>query len=171
MKTSAIRVLIIASSLNPDSRSQILAREIQKRLSILKVETDFIDLRNSPLPLAGSDESWSNSNVRIFKEQTQKATHILFAVPVYNYDVNAAAKNFVELIGSDGFEDKTVGFVCSAGGKSSYMSVMSFANSLMLDFRCWIVPRFIYVDHDFDLEKLDAKLDERINGLISDMIS
>lgn len=24
------------------------------------------------------------------------------------------------------------------------MSLMGFANSLMLDFRCWVVPRFVY---------------------------
>ena len=27
---------------------------------------------------------------------------------------------------------------------SSYMSVMAYANSLMLDFRCVIIPRFVY---------------------------
>ena len=39
---------------------------------------------------------------------------------------------------------KVVGFLCAAGGRGSYMSVMSLANSLMLDFRCLIVPRFVY---------------------------
>ena len=32
----------------------------------------------------------------------------------------------------------------AAGGDSSYMSIMALANSLMLDFRCVIVPRFVY---------------------------
>jgi FMN reductase len=34
--------------------------------------------------------------------------------------------------------------MCSAGGSASYMSIMSLANSLMLDFRCLIMPRFVY---------------------------
>jgi FMN reductase len=38
--------------------------------------------------------------------------------------------------------NKVVGFLCAAGGKSSYMSVMRLANSLMLDFRCLIIPHF-----------------------------
>ncbi len=66
-------------------------------------------------------------------------------MPVYNYDVNAVAKNFIELMGEDALGNKTVGFMLSAGGGGSYMAVMPFANSLMLDFRCWIVPRFLYV--------------------------
>ncbi|MDP6500219.1 MAG: hypothetical protein QF847_03295 [Candidatus Marinimicrobia bacterium] len=61
---------------------------------------------------------------------------------MYNYDVNAAAKNLLELTGS-GWNEKTVGFICNAGGDKSYMSVMSFANSLMLDHRCKIIPCFV----------------------------
>jgi FMN reductase len=69
----------------------------------------------------------------------------LLAVPIYNFDCGAAAKNLIELTGRS-WEDKTVGFLCAAGGRSSYMSIMSVANSLMLDFRCLIIPRFVYAD-------------------------
>ena len=55
----------------------------------------------------------------------------------------AAVKNLIELTG-DAWENKVVGFLCAAGGMNSYMSVMSLANSLMLDFRSLIVPRFVY---------------------------
>ena len=41
-----------------------------------------------------------------------------------------------------------VGFLCAAGGLGSYMSIMSLANSLMLDFRTVIVPRFVYATGD-----------------------
>ena len=62
-----------------------------------------------------------------------------------------------------------VGFLCAAGGASSYMSVMSLANSLMLDFRCLVIPRFVYVTGgEFREEELiseDAK--ERIRDLAS----
>ena len=61
------------------------------------------------------------------------------------YDLNAAAKNFIELTGR-AWTNKVVGFICAAGGKGSYMSVTSFMNSLMLDFRCIIIPRFVYTD-------------------------
>jgi len=41
-----------------------------------------------------------------------------------------------------------VGFLCAAGGNSSYMAVMAYANSLMLDFRTVIIPRFVYATGD-----------------------
>lgn len=48
---------------------------------------------------------------------------VLLAVPIYNYDGNAAAKDLIELTGGT-WEDKIAGFACAAGGASSYMSIM-----------------------------------------------
>jgi FMN reductase len=96
---------------------------------------------------------------------------ILLSSPVYNYDLNAAAKNLIELTGS-AWKDKVVGFLCSAGGRSSYMSPMSMANSLMLDFRCVIVPRFVYATgEDFrDAGDLSDTIQERIGQLCAEAV-
>ena len=51
------------------------------------------------------------------------------------------------------------------------MSAMSFANSLMLDFRCWVVPRFLYVPKDFEGDTLPPELDERMDGLLRDLLT
>jgi FMN reductase len=77
----------------------------------------------------------------------------------------------VELTGS-AWEDKVVGFLCAAGGMGSYMSVMSFANSLMLDFRCLIIPRFVYATGDsFDGGKLtDTKVAKRIEQVAAELV-
>jgi len=54
----------------------------------------------------------------------------------------------------------------------SYMSVMSFANSLMLDFRCLIIPRFVYATgNSFDGDKLsDSKVAKRIEQVIAELV-
>ena len=52
-------------------------------------------------------------------------------------------KNIVGLLTDNEMIGKTIGFLWAAGGANSYMSVMSFVNSLMLDFRCWICHRFV----------------------------
>ena len=52
------------------------------------------------------------------------------------------------------------------------MSVMSIANSLMLDFRCVIVPRFVYAtgsafrDGAVSDKKLAGRIDELANDLV-----
>ena len=136
-----MNVLILGCSLNPDSTSQILARDAATVFGSLGVNANVIDLREHALPVC--DGETTDSNTEMIAAAVRAADAVVFAVPIYNYDVNAAAKNAVEHVGS-AFEGKLVAFLCSAGGSASYMSIMSLANSLMLDFRCLVVPRFVY---------------------------
>ena len=136
-------ILIVSSSLRPDSNSRILAREAQRVLEVAGTAATFLDLRDHPLPLCDGGPSYGHPSVALIRDLLAEAEAVLVATPVYNYDANAAVKNLIELTG-DGWQDKAVGFLCAAGGLSSYMSVLSLANSLMLDFRSVIVPRFVY---------------------------
>src|SRR5438067_6013272 len=101
----------------------------------------------------------------------ETARGILVAAPVYNFDVAASAKNMIELTGS-AWEDKIVGFLCAAGGQASYMSVMAYANSLMLDFRCVIIPRFVFATGDaFDGDNItDKKIAGRIQQAADELV-
>ena len=49
----------------------------------------------------------------------------------------------------------------------SYMSVMSLANSLMLDFRCLVIPRIVYAtNQDFTDGRLSSsEVRERVRDL------
>ena len=133
--------LVISSSLNPQSRSRLLALIALNTLEHMETSVDWLDLAEHSIPLCDGDSTYKNSKVKELKEKIQNAKGIVLAVPIYNFDVNAAAKNLIELTG-EAWTNKVVGFLCAAGGKSSYMSVMSLANSLMLDFRCLIIPHF-----------------------------
>ena len=137
--------LVISTSLNPDSKSYLLARETEAQLVAAGQVVEFLDLRKVKLPLCDGAAAYSRSSVKKVTDKVREASCILLAVPIYNYDVGAAAKNLIELTG-EGWTEKTVGFLCAAGGRSSYMSVMGLANSLMLDFRCLVIPRFVYAD-------------------------
>jgi FMN reductase len=55
---------------------------------------------------------------------------------------------------------------------SSYMSVMAYANSLMLDFRTVIIPRFVYATGDaFEGDSLtDKKVEKRIQQVADELI-
>ena len=52
------------------------------------------------------------------------------------------------------------------------MSVMSFANSLMIDYRCFIIPKFVYaLKSDFDEDEITSSdIKERISELGKDLI-
>jgi NAD(P)H-dependent FMN reductase len=87
---------------------------------------------------------------------------------VYNYAVSSAAKNVIECTGS-AWDDKVVGFLVAAGGKTSMMSVLPLANSMMLDFRCIITPQIVYADKSaFTQNQLTSDdITQRITKLVA----
>ncbi len=135
--------LVISASRKSRSRSRALASHLMDFYRSNGHSATLLDLREVELPFCDGEEAYGHPETRRCEALVEAARVIVLAAPVYNYDLNAVAKNFVELTG-DAWENKVVGFMCAAGGTSSYMSVMPFANSLMLDFRCLIIPRFVY---------------------------
>lgn len=161
--------LVISTSLNPDSKSFVLAREAYTRLSQLgDGPVELIDLRKVRLPHCDGDKSFSHRNVKKLAAKIAAAKCIILAVPIYNYDVGSVVKNLIELT-NDAWQEKTVGFVSAAGGKSGNLATMGIASSLMLDFRCLIIPRFCSADrYAFDAQGLltDKRVDARLNDLV-----
>ena len=165
------KYLVISTSGNPDSNSRRMSRIAFDWMKKAKANCEWLDISTMNLPLCDADQCYLQPAAKELRTAIDGADAILVATPVYNYDVSATAKNMVELTGS-AWENKIVSFLCAAGGMSSYMSVMAFANSLMLDFRCVIVPRFVYTTgSSFDGEELkDQKVVQRIEELADEMI-
>jgi FMN reductase len=165
------KYLVISTSGNPDSNSRRMGRLAFRRLEKANLECAWLDISELDLPVCDADTCYAQPSAQQVSKAIKVADGILVATPVYNYDVSAAAKNLVELTGS-AWEDKVVGFLCAAGGMSSYMSVMAFASSLMLDFRSVIIPRFVYATgRAFEGGQLkDKEVGERINELADELV-
>ena len=165
------KFLVISTSGNPDSNSRRMARVAFAHLQTKKADAAWMDLRELELPLCDADKCYLNDSAKKLNQAIQTADGILVAAPVYNYDVAASAKNMIELTGQ-AWEDKVVGFLCAAGGLTSYMAVMAYANSLMLDFRTVIVPRFVYATGDaFHGDALqDKKIIARVEQVADDLV-
>lgn len=167
-----MRIAVISTSLHSPSKSLTLARLAEEFLKAAGHDVDFIDLHASEIPLCGVKGSFEHPAVLDLSARLAQADGILLASPVYNYDVNAAAKNLVELSGR-AWEDKVVGFLLSAGGHASYMSILGFANSLMLDFRCLILPRFVYAvdkEHFSGHALSDPEVRRRVDELVRQLL-
>jgi NAD(P)H-dependent FMN reductase len=158
--------LIISASLRTASLSRVMAEALRAAYAKHGVTHQLVDLREYTLPLCDGEAAYGHPHVTTLSTLIREARVVVVATPIYNFDANATAKNLVELT-SKAWENKTVGFLCAAGGASSYMSIMGMANSLMLDFRCLIIPRFVYAKGD-DFTSAKAPLPElitRINTL------
>lgn len=163
--------LVFSCSLNPASRSRVLAHGAVSRLEAHGAEAELVDLQDLPLPLCDGSSSNRHPAVRELRSRIVDCEGALIAVPVYNFNVNAAAKNLIELTG-DAWHEKVVGFLCAAGGQTSFMAVMGLANSMMLDFRSIVVPRFVYANEtDVVGEQIvDARTIERLEEVVSTLI-
>ena len=140
------QLIILESSLNPKSKSKVLAQAAKQTLEAnhQDLEVKLLNIGDYKLPICDGSTVYSDPNVQKLGKELQSASAILIATPIYNYTINSNLKNAIECTGRDAWSDKVVGFLVAAGGQGSYMAIMGIANSLMLDFRCLIVPRFVY---------------------------
>lgn len=165
-------VLIISTSLNPNSQSLVLAQEAQSKLDALGISNRLISLRELDLPFCdGTDLPDSHTGVQRLRAAGKLATHFIISMPIYNGDVNGAARNLVNLGCS--FGGKTVGFLCAAGGQRSYMAPFSIGNSLMFEYECWIVPRYVYAEgRDLAGGKVsNPEISKRIDRMLAQLLS
>ena len=109
--------LIISCSLNKNSKSKIMAKYAYE---LYGEKVEFIDLRDFDLPFCDGDSCYDNDSVKELKQIIEKTQSAIIASPIYNYDLNAVAKNLIELTGRS-WTNKIVGFICAAGGKGSYV--------------------------------------------------
>jgi FMN reductase len=65
-----------------------------------------------------------------------------------------------------------VGFLAAAGGRASYMSLSGLTLSLMLDFRTFVLPRFVFVtDEDFSEDgAVSDEVSERLDEITTELV-
>ena len=164
--------LVLSCSLNSNSRSRILGRSVFESIQRAEREVTWLDLQELNPPICDAGACYGDPAAQQLAQQVERSQGIILAVPIYNFDISAAAKNVIELTGK-AWTNKVVGFVCAAGGEASYMSVMSVANSLMLDFRSFILPRFVFATgnaFDEDNALVDPDVQQRLVDLTDGLI-
>lgn len=164
--------LVFSTSLHPHSKSRVLANAAHREVRDQGADCQLIDLAAmNPLPPCNGHDCYSDPVVGELADTISKATGILIAAPIYNYDVSASCKNLIELTGS-AWNDKIIGLMCAAGGQGSYMAPMSLINSLMLDFRCLVLPKFVYASEESfaDGELTDQGILGRVDELAKQIV-
>lgn len=139
-----MQALVVSTALKPASKTLTAARTVMARLTAGGVQVDLVDLATELLPQCDGATCYQDDRAKAMTERVKAAQLIVLCFPVYNYQPNSAAKNFIEVT-NEGWKDKVVSFVANAGGDRSYLAPMPLANSLMVDHRCVVVPQFLYL--------------------------
>ena len=139
-----IHILVVSASLAEESRSKQLCAHAASFLESkgISVRSEALqDYRVLPYGMDG------NEGMDDLKSAFEDADAVIIGFPVYNYNMNASLKAAIEHFGPT-LTDKVVGLMMSAGGQASYMTGLVVANGLTLDFRSWVVPRFVYATRE-----------------------
>ncbi|WP_309572264.1 NADPH-dependent FMN reductase [Deinococcus sp.] len=151
-----VKFTVIATSLDPESRSAWLCALAARQLSAQGHGVTFLDLRSTPLPpfdnVQGEGGCYAHPNAALYHRAVAEADGVLLGVPVYNWGLGSGAKALVELTGSSdelrglhgAWFDRPVTFLVSGGLDHGYLSHGAFAFGLMVDFRCVVNPHFVY---------------------------
>ncbi|MGQ0629017.1 MAG: NADPH-dependent FMN reductase, partial [Phycisphaerales bacterium] len=134
------------------------------------IAAEVVDIAPLNLPLCDGAAAYGHPAVAPLAAKVAGASSVIMCVPIYNYSVAASAKNVIELVGK-AFTGKVVGLAAAAGGGMAYTAPLQLANALMLDFRCVIVPRYVYVaGKGIDAGAItDAEIVTRLTGLVEDV--
>lgn len=162
--------LIVSTSLDPESRSERIARRYCEALMMRAVASTFVILKDYTIP--GFDNpSELPSDCELLHRMVLDADAVVLAGPIYNWGCSAELKRFIEFVGAtppDGtrrgaFFDKIVTFIASAGLPHSYMGFAPTMASMILDFKCIINPYHVFVhDQQWDAGRIDEDASERI---------
>lgn len=139
-----MKFAIINTNLAPAGKLAYLADTLASFLKGDGLKTEVFHLSDLNLPPCDGYLCYKDEKTLSLTAELAGADAILLVSPIYNYDLNSAAKNLIELTGSS-WEGKAVGLVCQAGADRSFLSPLAFINSLSVDYRCLVSPRFVYV--------------------------
>lgn len=172
---AAMRFTVLSCSLDPRSRSRLLAQKAAQLLTERGHEPIFLDLRDLALPQFDNSSAYEHPDFLKVHREIEQADGIFIASPVYNWGLGSAVKNLIELTGATGengrkaaWFDKVVTFLCASGLPQSYMAYGPLAFSLMLDFKCVINPYAVYAtDRDFEDDgQLASRLTKRVEKTV-----
>ncbi len=172
-------IVIVSSSLDPNSRSAVIARICLGKLERRNVPTTFIDLQETKLPPFDNDTVYAAPEYADLHAKIATSDGLLLCTPIYNWSVSAELKRLIEATGStppDGSKrgawfDKVVTFAGAAGLPHSAMAFGGLAQSLMLDFRCVINPYQLYLHNRHWTEtgptgEAEARIDKTLEVML-----
>lgn len=151
-----MKFTVIATSLDPESRSAWLCQLAAAQLRQEGHEVTFLDLRSTSLPpfdnVLGPGGCYEHPHFAVYHDAIREADGVFLGVPVYNWGLGSGVKALVELTGSSDVErglngawfDRPVTFLVSGGLDHGYLSHGAFAFGLMVDFKCVVSPHFVY---------------------------
>ena len=161
-----MKTLILSSSLSPSSKSFLLCKSIEKKLTEKDVTCVLIDARNMNLFPFHKEPSQDMNHL---KQTIKEIDNLIIGMGVHCYSLNDSLKILLD----NCFEEakgKFYGIVCAAGGQKSYLSTQHLTQICMNEWRMIQLPKIVYAtSNDFDKhDKISHEINNRIQEFVDD---
>ncbi|PYZ95506.1 FMN-dependent NADH-azoreductase [Alteribacter lacisalsi] len=140
MKSPTATVAIISGSMNTDSFTRKLLKEVEQRVQGLQMETEFIDVKELALPVYAPDEA-PPEVIRTVSEKLREADGIVVGAPEYHGSYTGALKNLLDYLGSGEFEHKPIGLVTTTGGVKSGTNTLNHLRLVFRNLHGLVIPQ------------------------------
>jgi len=168
------KVLIIQGSLNPKSKTAIVAQEVEKILHRCDgIDCQTLDLRYFEIQFCdGRKLKDYGSDTQKAYDMVQESDGLIIGMPVYCYSVSGPLKNLIDIT-SSAMENKVAGIFCTTGSSMSYLASADLAKILAYESQVLSVQPVVCSSYeDFKNGKLDSqKVQDKLNAMIEALIS
>lgn len=147
-----MKVAIVSGSV-VGSKTRKITTEIKEKIDekYSDYEISYIDLKDYDMPYSDGrnyldyDDSTSSA-----LKQIMEADVVFIGTPIFQASIPAPLKNLFDLLPPDGFRNKTVGMVITAGSQRHYLVAEQQLKPILAYMKANIVQGYVYaIDSDF----------------------
>lgn len=151
-------VVAVCGSARAESYTRDVLRRALRAAAAAGGETELLETGDLPAYDPDADEQ---PGVAAFADRLAAADAVALGSPVYHGSYSATLKNALDHVGSDEFEDTTVGLVAVAGG-STYSSTLDHMRIVVRSVHGWVLPHQVGVPHGWDTVEDGDVVDEGV---------
>lgn len=170
-----MRVIGIAGSLRPNSRTHQALSIVLNQLREKKIEVELLDIRDLNLPFCTGDFSYPDyPDVDRLRRSVDHSQGIIFASPEYHGTISGVLKNAIDLLDQVQVEGKVVGLISILGGAHSSASLDTL-RSICRQLHAWTIPEQLIISNSeeaFDAQGMltDPGIPERMDRFLNQLI-
>lgn len=170
-----MRVIGIAGSLRPNSRTHQALQIVTQMLQEKGVVVELLDVRDLNLPFCNGGSDYSDfPDVERLRNSVNSSQGIIFASPEYHGTISGVLKNAIDLLEQHHMEGKVVGLISILGGAQSAGSLDTL-RIICRQLHAWTIPDQVIIANSaqaFDSKGcliapgISPRIDKFLNQLI-----
>ncbi len=165
------KILLVEGSLNPTSTTAAMLRAAESKLKETGAGTEFLDLRETSLPLFIPGKSADRGpNFEAIQKKVMDADAFLLGTPDYHGGPSGTMKNFLDFFWRE-FTGKLFGYICASHEKG--LTAMDQLRTSVRQCYGWSMPYGVSGIEGKEVDPqgkiVSEKLDQRLTMLAHDM--